>query len=567
LNIERWQTNSLLDKLFPLKNSATNSAATWRYVLAALSGLLLSAAFAPLEIAGAAWAGPGLMLFCSLGERGGRAFRLGFVAGFVHFLSSIYWLLAIPYAWHGIPLTPALGWVALSAYCGIFYGAWVWFCWRIFPGGAGEPENSLVACVDQYLSVAWLKRAWWAILCAVAWVALEMARGRVLGGFPWNFLGASQYKLLPLIQIASMTGVYGVSFMIVWFSVAVAGVLLILARQPSTTAIWGQAALPLLTLGWLVAYGMTKTLGSPAPRRQIKVALVQPSIPQTLIWDIKENATRFQEVIALSEKALASSPDLLLWPEAAVPDLGPENEHTIGRLLANHSAWLIFSGDSEEPSSSGEPAYFNSSFLVSPAGALKGIYHKRRLVIFGEYIPLLRWLPFLKWLTPISGGFTRGRQPVQFSMTDLGAKTSVLICFEDMFPHEARDHVEEDTDFLINLTNDGWFGEGAAQRQQAAGALFRAIENGVPLVRCANNGLTCWIDAQGRMREIDNEGGSIYGPGFITPEIPLRDPGGRVQTIYNRYGDWFGWSCCAVSGVLLASNFRRQGAQDGDLPN
>jgi apolipoprotein N-acyltransferase len=545
-----------------LKNSATSSAALGRYGLAALAGLLLSAGFAPWQVAGAAWAGPGLMLFCSLGQRGGRAFRLGFVAGFVHFLSSLYWLLAMPFTWLGIPLAPALAWIALSAYCALYSGLWVWFCWKIFPGHAGEPEFSLVAEVDQFLSVAWTRRAGWAIACAAAWTALEMARGRVLSGFPWNFLGASQHALLPLIQIASITGVYGVSFMIVWFSVAVGGVMLILARRPTTPAIWGQAALPMLALAWIIAYGMTKCWGIPVPHREIKVALIQPSIPQTLIWDVKENAFRFQQVLALSEKALATKPELLIWPESAVPDLGPENQQAIQRLLASHSAWLIFSGDSTEPLPSGQNADFNSSFLVNPAGVAEAVYHKRRLVIFGEYIPLLRWLPFLKWLTPIGDGFTPGERAVQFNLTNLAAKTSVLICFEDMFPQEARDHVEEDTDFLINLTNDGWFDEGPEQKQQAACALFRAIENGLPLVRCCNNGLTCWIDAQGRIREIENAGGGIYGPGFITPQIPLRGPGPRAPTIYHRYGDWFGWSCCALSGCQLLLTLRRPGAEE-----
>ena len=165
------------------------------------------------------------------------------------------------------------------------------------------------------------------------------------------------------------------------------------------------------------------------------------------------------------------------------------------------------------------PNYFNSSFLVSPEGQFEATYHKRRLVIFGEYIPFVRWLPFLKWLSPILGGFTPGDHPVQFKMTNPSVTTSVLICFEDMFPQEARVHVKLDTDFLINLTNDGWFGEGAEQWQQAAGAVFRAIENGVPLVRCANNGLTCWIDAQGRIMEIENEGGTIYGPDSLRPRF------------------------------------------------
>ena len=546
-----------------MKNSATSSAALGRYGLAALAGLLLSAGFAPWEVAGAAWAGPGLMLLCALGQRGGRAFRLGFVGGFVHFLSSLYWLLAMPFTWLGIPLVPALAWIALSAYCALYTGLWVWFCWKIFPPReSGGPEFSLVAQVDQFLSVAWLRRAGWAILCAAAWTALELARGRVLSGFPWNFLGATQYTLLPLIQIASITGVYGVSFMIVWFSVAVGGVMLILARRPSTPSIWGQAALPLLTLCWILAYGMTKSWGIPVPSREIKVALIQPSIPQTLIWDAKENAARFQQVLALSEKALATKPQLLLWPESAVPDLGLENEQAIQHLLASRPAWLIFSGDSAEPLPSGKNADFNSAFLVNPAGMAEAVYHKRRLVIFGEYVPLLRWLPFLKWLTPISDGFTPGERAVQFNLTNLSAKTSVLICFEDMFPQEARDHVEEDTDFLINLTNDGWFGQGPEQKQQAACALFRAVENGVPLVRCCNNGLTCWIDAQGRIREIERAGNSIYGPGFITPQIPLRELGPRSPTIYNRYGDWFGWSCCALCGLYLIPTLRRPGVAE-----
>ena len=558
--IERWQTHPLWDNLFPLKSSQTSSSASWRFVLAALAGCLLSAAFAPWELAGAAWAAPGLMLFCALGQKGGRAFRLGFVAGFFHFLTSLYWLLAMPFAWRGIPIAPALGWMALSAYCGLYMGLWVWFCWKIFPGKPEEPEFFPVASVDRFLSVAWWNRAGWAVLCAAGWTALEMARARVLSGFPWNFLGASQYTLLPLIQVASITGVYGVSSLIVWFSVAVGGALLVLVRRPSTPAIWGQAAPPLLAVCCTVACGMIGTLRIPAPEREIKVALVQPSIPQTLIWDAKENTARFQQVIALSEKALASKPDLLIWPESAVPDPGQESEPAIRRLLARHPVWLIFCGDSQEPLPSGQTAYFNSSFLVSPACSLGGICHKRRLVIFGEYIPLLRWLPFLKWLTPIDGEFTPGDRPVQFNMPGLSAKTSVLICFEDMFPQEARDHVETDTDFLINLTNDGWFGDGAAQKQQAAGALFRAIENGVPLVRCTNNGLTCWIDPQGRIREIENEGGGIYGPGFITPKIPLRGPGRRAQTIYNRYGDWFGWSCCGISGLFLLFAFRQPDA-------
>jgi apolipoprotein N-acyltransferase len=175
------------------------------------------------------------------------------------------------------------------------------------------------------------------------------------------------------------------------------------------------------------------------------------------------------------------------------------------------------------------------------------------LVIFGEYIPLVHWLPFLKWLTPIGGELTPGKLPVQFEIKNPSVKMSVLICFEDMFAHEAREHAGPDTDFLINLTNDGWFGHGAEQWQQATSGIFRAVENGVPLLRCTNDGLTCWADAQGRMRQILGAPDNVYGPGFITAQIPLRAPGDRSQTFYNRHGDWFPASCAGLGLGWLAA--------------
>jgi apolipoprotein N-acyltransferase len=531
-----------------------HSSAARRYGAAALGGLLLSTAFAPREIAGAAWIAPGLILFCALGASGATAFRTGFAAGFAHFLSSIYWLLAMPFTWHGIPLAPGLAWVSLSAYCALFFALWVWFCWRIFPGEIVQPGCSLLAVIDEFLSTPAWKRVGWAFLCACAWTALEFARGLFLSGFPWNPLGVTQYRLLPVIQVASITGVYGVTFLVVWFSVAIGSAMLVLARTPSTQRVWGEAALPLLALAAAVGFGMSKCLSAPPATRRLKVALVQPSIPQTLIFDPGANAERFNDVITLSERALESKPDVLVWPESAVPGLTVDNQQTIARLLDRHPVWLVFCADSSDTLPSGATAIYNSSFLVSPKGSTEGIYHKRRLVIFGEYVPLVRWLPFLRWLVPEGDGFTPGDRVVPFNLTGLGASISPLICFEDAFPQEARAHTGPDTDFLVNLTNDGWFGDGAEQKQHAVMALFRAVENGVPLVRCTNNGLTCWVDAQGRIQEIHEAGGGIYGPGFIVSEIPLRAPN-RERTFYNQHGDLFAWGCCGISVLAL---FRRK---------
>jgi apolipoprotein N-acyltransferase len=272
-------------------------------------------------------------------------------------------------------------------------------------------------------------------------------------------------------------------------------------------------------------------------------------------------------VLDLSERALAFNPRLLLWPESAVPDLTPEIQQAIAQLVHRHQTWLVFCAGTAERTAAGTADYFNSALLCNPDGVLEAIYHKRRLVIFGEYIPLVRWLPFLKWLTPIGGEITPGDRPVEFEIKNPSAKMSVLICFEDMFAQEGREHVGPDTDFLVNLTDDGWFGHGAEQWQQAASGIFRAVENGVPLLRCTNDGLTCWADAQGRLRQIQSTSGNVYGPGFIIAQIPLRAPGDRRQTFYNRIGDWFPWSCCGIGfGWLAVTIWSRRNRPPSNAP-
>jgi apolipoprotein N-acyltransferase len=519
---------------------------------------LLSAAFPGIGLAGAAWVAPGLILFSALGCGGGRAFRLGFVGGLAHYLSSLCWLLAIPYTFHGIPLGPAAGWIALSAYCALFPALWVWLCWRIWPAPPGVAPVPAGAALARFFSSSLLQRGRWAFCCALLWVALEMARGRLLTGFPWNFLGVSQYRMLPLIQMAAVTGVYGVSFLVVWMSVALVMALLALTQKPPRPP-WGEAGLPLLLAAVVASFGAAKVATiQPAPE-ELRVALVQPAFAQTTIWNQAEDETRLNQVIALSEKALsekapADQASLLIWPEGALSSLTPEHQAALARLTARHGIWLLATADLSEVSARGATDYFNGGILLNPKGALAGVYHKRRLVVFGEYVPW--WLAFLKWVTPIDGAFTPGKEPAQFVAGNPAARFSVLICFEDAFAEEARAHVTPGTDFLVNLTNDGWFGHGAASWQQAAGAVFRAVENGVPLVRCTNNGLTCWIDAQGRLRKIFSVAGNVFDAGFMTADIPLRPSGGQGRTFYNLHGDWFGWSCCAISLLLCAGTIR-----------
>lgn len=526
-----------------------NRESVVRHSLAAGGGLLLSAAFPGAGLAGAAWVAPGLILFSALGCGGGRAFRLGFVGGLAHYLSSLYWLLAIPYTFHGIPIGSAAAWFFLSAYCALFPALWVWLCWRIAPPPRAAAPLSAGAALEDFFSRGLLRRGGWAFCCALLWVALEMARGRLLTGFPWNFVGASQYKMLPLIQIASVTGVYGVSFLVVWMSVALAITLLSMTRKPQR-GVWGEAGLPLLAAVITASFGANKVARiQPAPE-ELPVALVQPAFAQTVIWNGDQDDARLRQAIALSEQALASPARMLIWPEGALSGLTPEHWAALTNLTVRHGIWLLATADLNEPAAGGGTEFFNGSVLINPKGALTAVYHKRKLVVFGEYVPW--WLSFFKWVTPIDGAFTPGKEPAQFEMDHPDARFSVLICFEDAFAEETREHVAPDTDFLVNLTNDGWFGNGPAGLQQAATAVFRAVENGVPLVRCTNNGLTCWIDAQGRLREVFSVAGNIFDAGFMTAKIPLRPGGERSRTFYNLHGDLFGWGCCAMSLCLCA---------------
>ncbi len=160
-----------------------------RYALAALGGVLLSLSFPKAGIAGLAWIAPGMILFSALGAESGVAFRCGFVGGFAQFLMSLSWLLAIPYTWHGAPLAPGLGWLALSAYCALYLGGWVWFCWRIFPAGAPAAERTAGGLADRFLDRSMAGRTVWALQCGLGWVGLEMLRGWLLSVFRGIFWG------------------------------------------------------------------------------------------------------------------------------------------------------------------------------------------------------------------------------------------------------------------------------------------------------------------------------------------------------------------------------------------
>ena len=542
----------------------------FRAALAVVAGLLLAAAFPKIGVAGFAWVAPAIMLAAAGGVDGRQAFRLGYLAGLLHYLASFYWLLNIPV----MKLAPITGWLALSGYLALYPATWVWLCWKIFRARIDPDTRNFGETCEQFLAATWMQRLVWALSCAALWVTWEMTQARFLTGLPWNFLGASQSQMLPIIQIAGITGVYGVSFLAAWFAVSLLGAAAVVVRRSQSPRRWlGELILPMLAIAAAVGYGLPRILQpvKPSDTRELDITLIQPSIPQRWIWAPGESSNRFVQLLQLSEQALArrvagtNRLGLIVWPEAAVPGLvrfDTNIHHAITNFVRHHNVWLVLGADdvAARRDSDNPFAYdnFNASFLISPAGEFRETYRKRRLVLFGEYLPFARWLPFLERWTGM-GSFTAGREVVPFRVPELGFNTSVLICFEDVFPHLVREYVDDDTDFLLNLTNNGWFGESAAQWQHAANAAFRAIENGVPLVRCANNGITCLVTPQGAMRDIFLPGTTdAYGAGFKTVRVPLLAGRRREPTFYRKHGDLFGWACIGWSVLTVARSFLRR---------
>jgi apolipoprotein N-acyltransferase len=375
---------------------------------------------------------------------------------------------------------------------------------------------------------------------------LEMLRGWLLGGFPWNLLGTAFYKSLPLVQLASWTGVYGLSFLSVWASLALVSATLAIAfRKDSRWAWTAELRVPLICVLILGSVGVRRIMSGASETGSVRLALIQPSIPQTLIWDPTAATNRYEQILALSKRALENPVDAIVWPEGSLPEIDRDQfERMLAVTRPKAVKWIL--GGDETEKTDGELKVYNSGFLIGTNGQLESTYRKRRLVIFGEYVPLEKSLPFLKYLTPIGGSFSEGKGPVGFELGAGKGVASPVICFEDVFPHGARTHVHAGIDVLLELTNDGWFGEGSAQWQHLAAAVFRAAENGVPVVRCTNTGITCWIDRYGRVREIlQVDGINPYGAGYLIAEVPLGTQ--KEATLYREKGDWFGLSCVAVT--------------------
>ena len=368
------------------------------------------------------------------------------------------------------------------------------------------------------------------------WVLLEYLRGTLLTGFPWSFLAHSQYNFLPFIQVASVTGTYFISFLIVAVNVC----LYTLFKKRKISIIYSAVVLMLIVS--TITYGIVKLRTKDTGK--LNAAIIQGNITQDQKWDesfkVKTINTYYQATLNAGKGV-----NLVVWPETAMPlifDSEPYVKKYISALPSLTGADLLFGTISRDR----EGKFHNSAYVLGPNGREEGRYDKAHLVPFGEYTPLRTWLPFLERLSVQIGEFFPGKGPYPIR-TERG-NIGVLICYEGVFPYITRETVRAGAQVLVNITNDAWYDRTSAPYQHLAFYTFRAIESDRFVLRAANTGISAIIDPEGRIRGKT----PIFEPAVVTGGFDLRN----TMTPYVRYGDYFVLLCVVFLALLIPASLR-----------
>ncbi len=478
----------------------------------------------------------------------GQAFLLAYVSGILWYAGTCYWIYNTMHEHGGLSVPFAL--LALFLFClylGLYHGLFgLLLSWSVGP--SGDYRRALIAA-------------------PFLWVAVELARFDVTG-FPWNLLGTAQVDNISLSRITTWTGVYGVSFEIMLVNVAVAAAFLVLRKKRSTLLVAALAAAAVLQAGRLV--------DAPAIPADRAALLVQENIPVDETWTRDTFERTLRELTDLSVKdfrvkgdastvsdASNSKPggiDLIVWPESPAPFFtsDPLFREPVSQMARETHSWVVTGAIGTAPAAqSARPAsqVFNSAALISPAGDWTARYDKVHLVPFGEYLPFPKLFAFAGGLTKEVGEFEAGtsRTPLDAGGTKLG----VFICYESVFPGEVRQFADQGAQVLVNISNDGWYGDSGAYAQHLNQTRMRAIENDRWILSATDTGVTASIDPYGRTvaRLPRKERAALVAPYALT----------SVTTFYTRHGDWFAWLCAIISAGALITRFAFSGkAKDSE---
>jgi len=443
-----------------------------------------------------------------------RLFLLGEITGLVYFWGTLYWLVDTMVTFGGLP------WLGAAAAAGLLIAYLA-----LFP-----------ACFALLQAFALRRLGARGLLFAPAiWVATELGRTYFLTGFPWVLLGYSESSLLPLAQMVSVVGIYGLSAFVAAPS-AVAAFLFFGRGQARLIAVGGLMAM----MAGLIFWGSARLEQSALLQQgePVRVGIVQGNVPQRQKWKESLADEIFSRYLSMSRQAAQQGAHLIIWPEASLPyfyERQPHVANAIGLLARETNSYLLIGGDQVEDGT--PPRFFNSSFLITPEGQVAGTYRKMHLVPFGEYVPFERWLYFV---TPIVRSDFQAGDAVNV-MPAGTHPISTMICYEAIFPDLALDAVRQGSQLLTTITNDAWYELSSAPHQHFEMARVRAIEQGRYLVRAANTGISGVVDPYGRVLERTN----LFEPAVFSADLRFL----TERTLYARIGNLFAYACVLLTAL------------------
>ncbi len=526
-----------------------------------LSGALLTLCYPRFDHAGIVWFAL-VPLICATWFRDAgrptkrwraalRGLGPGYVTGLVFFTATFHWLGSLAELYQdklllSLPLLVAL-------IFGFYTGLWTWFL-----------EFTIPSREARRFPNSWRNLATGAAGASV-WVMLEWTRGWLFGGFGWNGLGVALHRDLAMIQIAEITGVWGLSWLIGFVNL----MLVIVVRRVIgelgpvfLKRVRWEFSISVALVVAVFAFGVRTLLkGDAGPTVPLRVAAIQPNIPQREKFDPQSEQKVLETLGRLTALAMVAKPppQLLLWPEACTPRPVFADEDTYRFVLAQaqrENFGLMLGSIDFDPATDED---FNIAALFTDSGVDQQVYRKIHLVPFGEYLPLRPvFAPLVGALVP--GDFTPGREYKLLRLRDPAVALAPLVCFEDTVGDLTRRFVGAGAQVLVNLTNDGWFADSPAAEQQLANALFRTVETRRPLLRCGNTGMTGSIDAFGRLARFDRTARETvprdvvqflrpFEEGFVSGQIAV--PTAGRMTFYTRHGDWLPHLCVALSALAL----------------
>jgi len=459
-----------------------------------------------------------------------QAFLLAYVCGILWYAGTCYWIYDVMHQYGGVNTPAGIGILFLFClYLAIYHGIFGLLISLLNRGGSKNSFPRLALLLSPAL-----------------WVAVELARTRITG-FPWDLLGISQVDNIPLARVATVTGVYGISFEIMIVNAAWAAAFLVPREKRKPLLIAALGAALVLQAGSLIPV--------PAILADHSAVLVQANVPilQGADWTRDYFAGTLLDLSRTSLVAAASEippshASLIVWPESPSPfySSDPFFRDAVSNLARQSNTWVL-AGNIGNRNASQTPdeatQIYNSASLVSPGGEWVARYDKMHLVPFGEYVPFRRVFAFAGGLTKEVGDFSKGTSRVPLDAG--GSKLGVFICYESIFPDEVRQFAAEGAQVFVNISNDGWYGDSGAYAQHLKQSRMRAVENARWLLLDTNTGVTASVDPYGRIvSSVPRKARTV-----LTASYALSS----VTTFYTRHGDWFAWLCAIISGAAFAA--------------